>query len=395
MFRWLRRLFRRRSSEASSRSKKSVTDKQTLEKPEQKKGRQPIPNPPGPSSESTTLSDKTDSNKTGSDKTDSNETESKQTDSKQPVSPDVTTVEANRQKRKSVLDDLKPVLNVLRAYVVTFGQPDSEMELRAVVGAIVANLSEVTIENAELEGFTDEAIAAFKSLGVDPTLVDVGSQLLAEQVAVWRREQEATVTNVISAYLQQFAPDNADWKTAAVINLTQNVVATLNDGSLSRSGGRVLVDRVVDSFDLEKALSRWVAPEWIALAQRVANYVEKGDLQSELRSIAWAYVQQFQSILSPQLIERIMEEDSVTVTPEEFFSGSLTDFSEMLYYKFQLLQADPEVTKSHVAIAADVHRAVTQFKEQQPPGLDVTKGVQTDDLGISSPLTRKRRRPNQ
>ena len=288
--------------------------------------------------------------------------------------------------KKSALGDLKPVLNVLRAYIVTFGQPESELELRAVIGAIVANLSTVTVENAQLEGFTDEAISAFKSLGLDPTLVDVSAQLLAEQVAVWRREQETTVTNVISAYLQQFAPDNVDWKTGAILNLTQTVVATLNDGSLSRSGGRVLVDRVVENFNLEQALSRWVAPEWVALAQRVANYAEKGDLQTELQSIAWAYVQQFQAILSPQLIEQIMAEGSVTVSPSEFFSGNLTDFSRMLYYKFQLLEADPVVRKSHQEIAVEVHEAIAQHKAGQQPGLDVTKGIKTGDLEISSPF---------
>ena len=359
MFRWLRRLFKRSrqservpgqgtsSQEASGRTTNSPTDK----------NKPPAPQVPPIS--------------------------------KSPVPPTPPETIVPKQKKPG-LEDLKPVLNVLRAYVVTFGQPESEMELRAIVGATVANLSAVTVENAELEGFTNEAIAAFKSLGVDPALVDVGAQLLAEQVAVWRREQEATVANVISAYLQRFAPDDADWQTGAIINLTQTVVATLNDGSLSRSGGQVLVERVVDAFDLEKALGRWVAPEWVALAQRVANYAEKGDLQAELRSIAWAYMQQFQSILSPQLIEQIMAEGSVTVTPAEFLSGNLTDFSQMLYYKYQLLESDPIVTKSHFEIAADLHRAIAQHQSRQQPGLDVTKGVQTGDLEISSPLTRTR-----
>ena len=364
MFRWLRRLFRRSSKPKRSPDSDRIVDN---------RGATQRPNQPAP---------KTDSSRSVPEPAVPENIAPDKSSRPEPT--------ATQPEKPSALDNLKPVLNVLRAYVVTFGQPESEMELRAVVGAAVANISTVTVENAELEGFTDEAIAAFKSLGVDPTLVDVGSQLLAEQVAVWRREQESTVTNVISAYLQQFAPDNMDWKTAAVLNLTQTVVATLNDGSLSRSGGRVLVDRVVESFDLEKALSRWVAPEWIALAQRVANYAEKGDLQQELRSIAWAYVQQFKSILSPQLIERIMEEGSVTVSPDEFFSGSLTDFSEMLNYKFQLLQADPIVTKSHQAIANDVHQAIARHQAQQPSGLDVTKGIKTGDLEISSPFTRKR-----
>ena len=367
MFRWLRRLFRRFSKPERSPESDWIVDNRFSGQSPQQSSNQPA--------------SKTDLPRSVPEPAVPENIAPDNASRQQPTVP--------KPERPSALDNLKPVLNVLRAYVVTFGQPESEMELRAVVGAAVANISTVTVENAELEGFTDEAIAAFKSLGVDPALVDVGSQLLAEQVAVWRREQEATVTNVISAYLQQFAPDNVDWKTATVLNLTQTVVATLNDGSLSRSGGRVLVDRVVDSFDLEKALSRWVAPEWVALAQRVANYAEKGDLQQEVRSIAWAYVQQFKSILSPQLIERIMEEGSVTVSPGEFFSGSLTDFSRMLNYKFQLLQADPVVTKSHMAIANDVHEEIVRHKAQQPIGLDITKGVKTGDLEISSPFTRK------
>ncbi len=355
MFRWLRRLFRR-SPQLDTR----VSD---------------LYAPDSRSSLESAVPDK-------------NAPEKASSDLKPPV---INLSQKKSEKKKFGLDDLKPVLNVLRAYVVTFGRPESAMDLRAVVGAVVANLSTVTVENAQLERFTDEAIAAFESLGIDPALVDVGSQLLAEQAAIWQREQEVTVINVISAYLQQFAPDNVDWKPEAVLNLAQTVVATLNDGSLSRSGGRVLVNRVMAAFDLEQALSRWVAPEWIALAQRVASYAEKGDLQMDLRSIAWAYVQQFQSILSPQLIEQIMEDDSVTVSPTEFFSGSLTDFSRMLYYKFQLLEADPVVTRSHIAIADDVYEAISRHQAQQPPGLDVTKGIKIGDLEISSPFSRRRR----
>ncbi|NJM98926.1 MAG: hypothetical protein HC800_18810 [Phormidesmis sp. RL_2_1] len=289
--------------------------------------------------------------------------------------------------RSSRLENLKQVLNVLRAYVLTFGRPSSRLEMRAVIGAIVANLATVTIENQQLEQFMDEAIAAFDSLGMEASLVDVTSQMLAEQVAVWLQEQEATVGNVLSAYLQQFAPDDADWPMANLVKLAQTIVATLNDGSLSKSGGRALVERVVSAFDLDKALSQWVAPEWVGLAQRVASYMEKGELQSELHSVAWAYIQRFQSILSPQLIEQIIHTGPMNVSPAELLSGDLTDFSQMLYYKFQLLAADPVVTKSHEAIAADVKRAIVQLKARQGPDLDVTTGVLTGELEISSSLT--------
>lgn len=290
------------------------------------------------------------------------------------------------QTKDSNIKNLMQVLNVLRAYVLTFGQPASDLELRSVIGAIVANLTTVQIKNSQLEGFMNEAIAAFKSLGMEPALVEVSAQHLAEQVAVWLAQQQTTVSNVISAYLQQFAPMNAVWNRGEILGLVQTVVATLNDGSLSRSGGRVLVDKVVESFDLTQALSRWVAPEWVALAQRVASYVSQGDLQMEVRSIAWAYLQQFQAILSPQLIEQVMETGPLNLSPADVLAGNFGDFSQMLYYKFQLLESEPVVTKSHRAIASDISRAINELRSRQASGLDVTKGVQTGDLEVSSPF---------
>lgn len=285
--------------------------------------------------------------------------------------------------RNSKFDNLKQVLNVLRAYVVTFGQPGSEAELRAVVGAVVANMATVTVESKDLEKFTSEAIAAFQSLGIEAALIDVKAQHLAEQVALWLKERETMASNVLSAYLQQFAPDDADWRPENVIALTQTIIATLNDGSLSKSGGRALVNQVVETFDLDEALSRWVAPKWVALAQQVASYAEKDSLQQELQSIAWAYLQQFEAILSPQLIEQIIRQGPINVSPAELLSGDLTDFSQMLCYKFQLLEADPVVTKSHEAIAADVHRAVANLRARRKPALDVTTGNQ-EDLSVYS-----------
>ena len=135
------------------------------------------------------------------------------------------------------IEKLKRVLNVLRAYVVNFGWPQESMELRAIVGAIVANLPTVEVANRDLERFIDQAIAASKSLDMESGLIDVTAQLLAEQVFVWLREQQTTVSNVVSAYLQQFAPDDETWEASKILGLVQTVVAVLNDGSLSRSGG--------------------------------------------------------------------------------------------------------------------------------------------------------------
>ncbi|MEL6939387.1 MAG: hypothetical protein AAFO84_09360 [Cyanobacteria bacterium J06598_1] len=299
-------------------------------------------------------------------------------------------VTRGNDRQRSSFENLKLVLNVLRAYVVTFGEPESELEMRALIGAIVANLAAVSIENSELEAFINEAIAAYASVGKDASLVDVTAQLLAEQVSVWLKEQKSTVSNVVSAYLQQFAPEGSEWESGEILGLVQTVIATLNDGSLSKSGGRALIEQVTETFDLKQALSRWVAPEWIALAQRVASYTDKEDLQKEVQSIAWAYLQQFQAILSPQLIEQIMETGPINVSPEEVFSGDLGNFSEMLYYKYQFLEADPVVTKSHQQIASEVNKAIDDLNRRRPTGLDVTAGVQTGDLEVSSPFFKKK-----
>ncbi|MEM6449637.1 MAG: hypothetical protein AAF703_04905 [Cyanobacteria bacterium P01_D01_bin.105] len=283
---------------------------------------------------------------------------------------------------------LSQVINVLQAYLETFGRPESDVDFRAVIGAIVANLTTVQVKNERLEGFIDEVIAAYGSVDSSSAIVDTTTQLLAEQVAVWLREQEVTVENVVSAYLQEFAPIGETWDAGRLIALVQTVVATLNDGALSSSGGRSLVAKVIGTFELDKALSRRIGPEWIALAQRIASYVRTGSVQLEVRSIAWSYLRQFQAILSPQLIEQIMTEGPVNLSPADVFSGDLGEFSQMLYYKFQLLEADPVVTKSHDDIAAQVRRAVEDFKLRRGIGLDLTKPEETGDLEVSSSFIR-------
>lgn len=307
------------------------------------------------------------------------------------TSPKPAASKSNPPGSPNDLQDLKAVLNVLRAYILTFGRPDTELELRAVIGAIAANLETVTVANQALEPFIDRAVAAFRSLGMEATLVDVTAQLLAEQVAVWLQAQENTVKHVLSAYLQRFAPAHITWGSKELTGLVQTVIAALNDGSLSKSGARALVVKVIQTFNLDQSLRRWVAPEWIALAQRVASYLEQQEVQLEVRSIAWAYIKQFQAILSPQLIEQILETGPLNLSPAEVLSLDLGDFSRMLYFKFQLLEADPVVTKSHQAIAADVHRAVAQLKARREPGLDVTEGKASGALEISSPFFRPRR----
>ncbi|MEO1619641.1 MAG: hypothetical protein AAFU53_01265 [Cyanobacteria bacterium J06632_3] len=296
--------------------------------------------------------------------------------------------QANEKPQRTSMKDLKIVLNVLRAYIVTFGDPDTQLDLRAVIGAIVANVNTVDVDNRRLERFMDDVLAAYESLGADASLVDVTSQLLAEQVSVWLKTQQTTVSNVVSAYLQQFAPEDSTWDSGEILSLVQTTVAVLNDGSLSRSGGRALIRQVIEAFDLDQAMSRWVAPEWVALAQQVSSYEEKTDLQSELRSVAWSYVQQFESILSPQLIEQIIETGPINVSPEELLSGDLSAFSEMLFYKYQFIEADPVVTKSHEEIAVDVRKAIQDFLDRRGPGIDITKPETVGDLELRSPFFR-------
>ena len=77
--------------------------------------------------------------------------------------PSENSITSSRPRRPS-FENLKQVLNVLRAYTVTFGRPGTPLELRAVVGAIVANLTTVDVKNSQLEAFMDEAIAAFQQV---------------------------------------------------------------------------------------------------------------------------------------------------------------------------------------------------------------------------------------
>ncbi|NEP17165.1 MAG: hypothetical protein F6J97_09685 [Leptolyngbya sp. SIO4C1] len=257
----------------------------------------------------------------------------------------------------------------------------SDLELQAAAAAAVTRLAESALTAEQLQAQVETVVAAFKS-GVTslPEPISAVVVAAAAEVRSWLQTQQNNLLNGLTAYVQQFSPAVAD-----LTDIAGTLIAILNDGRTTIPEGRWLLQTVLQQFDLAQAVQTWVPPEWFAIAQRVFQYRQNAGFEATVFAVAQAYLQKFQSLLTPQLIEHILKEGSLTIDPQELLDGNLDALANTLFFKIQLLEASPPVTKTDEAIAEQVHEAVQRFHDRSSAAVDLSVPVSTGDLSVGSP----------
>ena len=276
------------------------------------------------------------------------------------------------------------LIEALPVFESVFGPPDSDLALRSRVGALLAVMDGVDLLPAEIEPMIDQVLAVVQGHGQ----LETGRWVKAARQ--WLNQQRDQLGELVSAYVQSSARQITDSELVAVAG---TAVAVLGDGKLSPSEGRQLTQQLVSSFDLEAALGRAVSPAVMSLAQRVAQYRSKADFEGDVLSIAQAYLQQFGGRLTPALMQRVIQQGTLNLSPETLLSGDweelggLDTVARTFMFKMQLLEADPPVTKTAQEIAQQVHASVSEFNRGNR-AIDLTQPANGDDndLLVSSIL---------
>ncbi|MEO1591239.1 MAG: hypothetical protein AAFU71_08110 [Cyanobacteria bacterium J06632_22] len=270
-----------------------------------------------------------------------------------------------------------------------FGVPESTLELRARVGALLNIIDGITVAPFEVETTIDQVIAAVQARAETET------GRWVKTARQWLRQQSDTLTGVVSAYVQTYARRIESSELVAVATTS---VAILSDGKLSPSEGRQLTQQLIQSFELDKALRQAVSPSVLALAKRVAQYRSKADIEADILSIAQSYLQKFGGLLTPELMKQVIQKGTLNLSPETLLSGDWEDLGGLdnvartFVFKMQLLEADPLTSKTAEEIADQVHEAVERFNRSNN-AIDLTSpAADDDDLSLSSVL--QPRHPN-
>lgn len=275
------------------------------------------------------------------------------------------------------------VLEALPVFQQMFGLPESDVELRSRIGALLTIMDGVQMPSTEVEAVIDQILLVTQNRAVNET----GRWVKAARQ--WLHQQGNELEQLVSAYVQSFA---REIDRHELVQVASTAVAVLNDGKLSPSEGRQLASQLVKTFDLDTALARVVPSNLIALAQRVAQYRSKAALETDIFAIAQAYLQQFGGLITPALMKQVIQKGTLNLSPEELLSGNWDDLggidsvARTFVFKLQLLEADPPITKTAQQIAQQVHDTVTKFNRSHS-AIDLTQPVRDDDdLSLSSPL---------
>ena len=283
------------------------------------------------------------------------------------------------------------LVEALPVFQDIFGTPESDLELRARIGALLKMMeagSALPLAPAEIESTIDLVIAAFQ------VRAEAETGRWVKAARQWMREQADQLTDVVSAYVKEFATQ--EWaqqieqsELAAVVSTS---VAVLGDGKLSPSEGRQLAHQLMQTFNLDDALGRAVSPTVVAMARRVAQYRSNADFEADILSIAQAYLQKFGGVLTPELMKRVIQKGTLNLSPEALLSGDFDDLGGLdnvartFVFKMQILEADPPTSKTAEDIAAQVHESVERFNHSRSAIDLTTPADDDDDLSVSSVL---------
>jgi hypothetical protein len=274
------------------------------------------------------------------------------------------------------------LLEALQLYLDRFGPLESEIDLKATVGALLSVMDEGAVAAADMETVIAQVITIFnQKQSLKPAL-----EQLVERAKTHLKQREDDLTSIVSSYVQQFAPQIDQTELVEVVH---TAISVLGDRKISASEAKGLTARVLKSFDLDLALRRWVPPELVTIARQIATYRQHGDIEATLMSVIQAYIQKFGALLSPELIRQILEQGSGNYDPRALLNGDLTSISDTIFLRFQLRKAAPKVTKSAEAMADQVHNSIQAFRHRRHRDRgesDVTRPIELGDLEVGSTL---------
>ncbi|MEO0459153.1 MAG: hypothetical protein AAF152_21610 [Cyanobacteria bacterium P01_A01_bin.114] len=287
-----------------------------------------------------------------------------------------------------LLSDIAPpatidrALAILDAFDQLFGTPTSELELRAVIGAILLHTEHIQALPHEMAALIEAVEAAYRSGArvAAGDLANAAAEVAAKRIKDWLQTREEALFGGLAAYAQQF--DSTLDSAAELVDVTQTMIAILNDGQLSAPEGRWLLQTALEKFDLTKALQKWVPPEWFAIANQVAQYRKNASFESTVFGVVQAYIQRFQSLLTPELMQHVLKNGTLNVDPQQLLEGDIVRLTEVMLFKMQLLEASPPVTKSAEEIAAQLHTAIREFKARRRIR-DLSQPTALGDLEVS------------
>jgi len=257
------------------------------------------------------------------------------------------------------------LLNQLHAYVNRFETPNSREDLQAIASSILTfqqKQGNLSLNPDQVEVLIQQVVNQFDVKDVANSVVDSATDELANEVEQWRRSLENQVLNTLNAYTYKFQPDQ-------ILNFSETVSSILplvESAQLHKSQIESLIQQVQSKFDLRTALNQVLDSDSIAIAQKLTQLLQGGNLEQILRDSLLKnqeLINQTINNTANSLITQIVGSDAVRINIDVDAQNLMIKQVTLTLNIMQ--QSSPAPSKSDEAIAAQINNEIERFRKSR------------------------------
>jgi len=285
----------------------------------------------------------------------------------------------------------RSLLESLNAYVKHFETPNTREALFAIASSILTfqqKQGNLAIAPDLSEALIQQVVNQFKVEDVVNAIVDSTTETLVQEVNQWRQSLESQVLNTLNAYVQNFLSGqmlNLPETILSIIPLVENV-------QIRKSQAESLIQGVISKFDLQTVLEPVVDAKFLAIAQRLSELLQFGNLEDLLK----------QTILGDQTLlnnslenvtESLVNNELSKILGNDSLQFSIDLDSQQLMVKqvtlkLNVMKSSAPSSKSNKEIAKQVDNEIENLRKltQEKRGVvDISKPIILGELEVGTP----------
>jgi len=251
----------------------------------------------------------------------------------------------------------------LQAYLKDFNIPNNATDLYAIASWIVTFQQKqniISIAPQEIESLIQTVLDNFKVDNILSSVTDEATEKFVRELDQWRHSLETQTLDTILA-LKQILPHQ-------VLDLEKTVLAIIpliEDIQLRKVEVASLI-KWISIFDLNAVLQKVVGTDAVAIAQKVANLLQFGDLETQLLQGVLGGQPLLNSTLATVTLTLIQQELAKIIGNDNLQFNITLDEQQMMVkqvsFKFNLMQASPPPTKTIQDINNQLDAEIARFK---------------------------------
>ncbi len=259
----------------------------------------------------------------------------------------------------------RSLLNQLHAYVNRFETSNSREDLQAIASSILTfqqKQGKIALDPDQAEALIQQVVNQFDVKNVANSVIDSATDELAGEVEQWRRSLENQVLNTLNAYTYKFQPNQ-------ILNFAETISSILplvESAQLHKSQIESLIQQVQSKFDLPTALNQVLDSDSMAIAQKLTQLLQGGNLEQILHDALLenqGLINQTINNEANSLITQIVGSDAVRINIDVDAQNLMIKQVTLTLNIMQ--QSSPVPTKSDTAIAAQIDDEVRRFRESR------------------------------